>query len=1184
MQNGHTDEKPQKKESIKIHASVDECLEIPPEQSVSPCLFEVEFTQPQEADEFYKKLQKCLPLTGLEYPQLINTTVILTNEQFYCLQINLMQEKGELQWGFLSDQYLMKTLRADHYDFTHQFKLGLIPGKKGRRYNNLRPNERRKYVITSEGDIVERIEKKPQFTPDQKKEYSQIQSNTFLDEKLLAEAFGFFKARNHKLYGLLTHVNDALISRLLIKDSGTYCRPFEFNDPLYAENAKKNNTTYPSRFYPPSKFEEFKQHNLAVRGSDKGTNEVLARLRFNPYRSLIVICSDTLETRLLAEYFSRELLEEYRLYAKANGLSFNPEFRIPIVYYLPTTSYLPGNLLSYRPSLRFYTDKIRAADKISAQRIYNSPRFRSQKFKNNDYEFLLGLPTITPQILLDESTPSGKPLALEMISNGCTRMLSRLLRPVDNSSDNSLINAVFDDLLRRKMIIKNDPIIGNLVLVEEFDLAKKLIDRTTSDKEKLPIRYSNTFGSYSSLLTYLQFHGNPRQLEFIGLRDLVDQNATIYTWTIRKICVKEYPSDCRAFLGKLLYDAAGCKEKKSPAEIKFLLKQGADKTFKVDGYTPIMMAADIQDWVTVSILAQTEADSEDKAHYGYALLMALKNQQRTLVEPLINSGAKALWRKSVPKFELVSTMYYAVTHDYGDLLPQLIEHEKSCPEGFYSRIFYARYFAIARKNHSAITIINDALSDKLSVNQPLSEASLHETLIEATRDGGFALFILRLKEFLRSAATSVVENKHYLSAVHSWWDKGSIIFPETIPPAQILELVIDFEGILIYEELLQFIIRLTEDNLDELFTKLIGISHEENFTYVRRFVEITFQRYGKDLCKEKLDNALSNKQYDCTLPTMVFFIKLGVAIKFTSRKKSDWSYDDPYNALFSDISKNDDHETIFNILDNPRNSNDIKDRLISYVIRDSKNYNIRSLTAHYPIKIDRYNLETTLFTSNEDSLSYFLDLIAQDPNYKIRHYDPLLQIWAYRNHCTSNFIDKFIQQCGTSYIRHLSIMCMLEHMESATSQHWGELEKCFSNIFKRDCRIAPRDSAALENRPGSISPHYYVISNTQSYFTILTLLNDYFANRRILPSSDDTKKTFDTLLIEFRQRVNKQKSFTFFRTPTKLKVFEQKMFDFLSSTEERLSAFEPKVFEPDCGPLKTEEPESLDFLFTLQMF
>ncbi len=1166
--------------TVNIGGALDECLEVSPEQSLLPSLFILEFEQCRDAEHCFQHVQKILPFTALEYPQLELNTVVLTHEQFYCLQIQLMQEKGELQWEFLTDQYLMKTLRADQYDFTGSFKRGLIPGKEGRRFNNLRPSERGTYVITSEGEVVARVDKKPQYSPEQKKEHSQIQSNTFLDEKLLAEAFGFSKERNCKLYGLLTHLNDALISRLLIRDSGTVNRPFDFNDLQNAEHsAMFEKETGKAHFYSPSKFKEFKQHNLLVRSSDQGTNEVLARIRFNPYRSLIVICSDTFETRLLADYFARELMQEFRVYAESLGLSINPDFRIPIVYYLPTVSYLPYNILSYRPRLRFYTDKMRETDKKECLRLYNNPSLRAQKFRDHDYEFLLGLPQITSKILLDEATPSGKPLVLEMIFNCRTRVMSRLLRLVDNPSDNSVVDAVFDDLLRRNKIKKDDPIIANLISVEELDLAKKLIDHTKTDALKLSFTCDcSSKCHFMPMDRHLKYYGNPRQIALLGLKSIVDDFELLYSWTIKKLCLKEFPSEYKEFSGKLLYKACNNKTYKKHAEIKFLLEQYADRTFAIEGFTPIMCAADNQDWVVLSMFAQYTTDADDKANYGYALLVALKHQQKQLAESFMKAGARAHWRNSRPGFELVSTLYYAIMHEYSDLLPELIKHEQSCAEGYSSRLYYARYLAISRNNNTAVTILSDNLGSIVTAFAHQSEDALRAYLLNAASIGGVTLFVIRLREYLTTFITSKEENRRVLSNVKHWLDTKAITFSKTDTVSkmadEILVSIVGSEDLMLYKLLENLFVNVSDEDLVAMISKLVGIANEDNFHHVKMILEIIFQRYGKDVCMKKLDEAFVANMRSCDYAKAVFLVKAGAAVVIGC---GDDSRRFKYNLL-KNISENEDQEATLAILDNPRNTQDVKDSLIHYVISYSNSYNIKGMMGSYQVRIDWSIFETALFSTNKTAILHFVDVILNDPNYKVKHSGQLLQLWAFRKHCPPGLLENFIRRCGASYVRHLSIMCMLDYIESATCNSWRDLEKQFPNIFKRDIRISTHDSAALQNRYCSISPHYGVIDG-QYYLSIFSVLNDYFSKRDVLPCQHNTKKTFDTLLCEFSQRVNQSRLYTFFRATSRCKEFNQKMFEFLSATDEGLSVFEPKVIEVESGSEKAQEPVSVDYLF-----
>lgn len=555
-------------------------------------LIRIDFSTPQLASKFFEYLTKILPIIDADYPKRDKVAVILSNDQFYCFQISWMQEKGELHPSFMGDQYLLKTLRADRFDFSHAFKSGLIPGENGKRYHNLRPKERGDYTISPQGEMSSRLEKKPSHSVEEKKEYSQIQSCTYIDAQLLVDAFGFSKVREGKLYGLLTHKNDALLSRLLVRDCGTVARPFDFNN-------REEATASPKVFYSRGKFGLFVEQNAQLRNKEGGTNEVLARLRFNPYRTLVVICSDSLESRLLAYQFAQELLQEFSEYAQKNHLKVNPDYKVPIIFYLP------GNLFGRRPKLSFYTQKMRVVDCAQCCKIHKNPDSRHQKIIAKDYEFLLGLPKITTDIFLDR-TRKGNLLALEMLTNGYARILFRLLRPLQNSADNIFCNELFHQLLRRGLIKNNDFIIGDLIMIEEFVLAEKIIAATQSDKEKLVYReYNEKEDAYilRSLEEYLLLKGNPRQIEFMGLERMLRKAIEHKRWVAIRLCVKELSSISQSLLGELL---SAARRQEKHAEVDFLLKREANRTPAIEAFES-------------SIPGDTADDVVDEAGFGFGI-------------------------------------------------------------------------------------------------------------------------------------------------------------------------------------------------------------------------------------------------------------------------------------------------------------------------------------------------------------------------------------------------------------------------------------------------------------------------------------------------------------------------------------------------------------------------------------
>lgn len=566
-----------------------------------------EFNDVQSSKKFFEYLKVSLPIITSQLPKIDGSTVVLASHQFYFFQISWMKDKGVFQPEFLGDQYLLKTLRADRYDFSSSFISGIIPGKDGSRYYKLRTNERGEFTLSPEGSVTARLDKKPANTTEEKKGFSQIQSCTYIDDRLLVDAFGFSKAREGKLYGVLTHKNDALFSRLMVTDCGTVVRPFDFAS---REEADASSVA----FFPRSKFRLFVKKNTEILSATakKWTNEVLARLRFNPYRTLMVVCSDTLEARMLAYHSAQEMLQAFKEYAYRNHLKINPNYRIPIIFYLPANSF------GYRPGLTFYSEDMRVRDCAECVRIYQNRKEGDLRLFNNDYEFLLGLPKIPEELFLRQ-TKKGNLFALEMLMRGYARMLFRLLRSVNNPSDNTVVEEIFEGLLGRGLIKENDFIIGDLVMIEEFDLAEKIIERTSSDKLKLYFREyneaQNVFDAYP-LDDYLLLKGNPKQIQFMGLERMLKKAAELKKWGAIRLCVKEFPSINKILLGELLFVA--CQQKKY-AEVAFLLQRGADTTVQVDQETALEHARSIGDETMEGLIAQYSAEATKAVGHENAL-------------------------------------------------------------------------------------------------------------------------------------------------------------------------------------------------------------------------------------------------------------------------------------------------------------------------------------------------------------------------------------------------------------------------------------------------------------------------------------------------------------------------------------------------------------------------------------
>jgi hypothetical protein len=585
-------------------------------------LVNFEFKQLSDAELFFDLLSQHLPIIHPEYPLSKDKVVVLTDEQYYYCTLCVKSNDESKFAAFFADHYLLKSLRADEFDFSDAFIKGIIPGEKGARRQNLRPYNKASHTITPQRQVSERLNKPPMYPAELKTHYSQIQSTSFLDNELRSTVFGAWKGRKDKLYGLMTHCDDALMNRLLVSDSGTVVRPYDFTP------AKKNDTEFTAELarwcellFSPEELTAFKAKNLNVRKAQGGTNEVMARLRFNPYRSVVAICGNTLEARLLAYDFSQELLQEFSVYAQRLNIKLNPKYKIPIIFYSP--NYSRSFLNKYGHHVRLYTQTMRDTDVNEACCLYNTPSERVKKFAQSEYDFLLGLPETTSALLLEEGSVAGRPLALEMIDRGYVRMLMRLLR----SPGDHLATQVFDELLKRGAIKENDSVIAELINVEAFDIANTLIRETKTDKFKLLFRES-------LLSEHLLSRGNPRQLNYMELDKIL---LTRIRWSAIKVSLKEFPSADKVLLGALLGSAVG---EQRHSEANFLLKMGADKSIAQYGITPITNAARRCDWKMVEIFSQYTTDPEDKAEYGNAVVLALSSKEIELALKLIEAGAK----------------------------------------------------------------------------------------------------------------------------------------------------------------------------------------------------------------------------------------------------------------------------------------------------------------------------------------------------------------------------------------------------------------------------------------------------------------------------------------------------------------------------------------------------------------
>ncbi len=708
----------------------------------------------QIAGAYVDFLRPILILRDTQYPQCVDSHMVLREEQYFFCRRFVMNNNGKLVLrdpkDLFNNDMLLKTLRADAYDFSYLFILGIIPGINGvRRLQNLRPKSRQPFTVTPNGIIEKRFCRNATHSPEEKKGFSQVQSCTLIDKHLLSPAFGFAKDRNSKLYGLMTDSRDALFTRLLVNDSGTVSRPFDHDSQesagnswaYHAYNAPKNAKS----FFSKHEVEGFKARNIENRTNKIGsTNECLARLRFNPYHSVVSICSDTLESRLLAADFAQEILEHFATYAEHMGAILNPAFRVPIIFYIEQTGLLKK---SSGHDIKLYTDDMFQKDQAQALAIYNNNIRRKEKYESSDYEFLLGLPEITLDILLEPDvwvnslTSSKVPLALVMMRNGHVRMLARLLR-IGKKTQPNIRKELVDYIVANKLITQNDRAITELILAEQFDMVDTFIAETQSFVKNLPPGYR---GSGPTLPDQILEYGTPRQIKYAGLEQTW-LDKPINNWVPVLLFIKEHPNLPRPFLGALLRRASASQEYNAA---KFLLKCGAPTTavdapssdslnkdsVLIESIAPISIAAMEKDWEMVHLFSQFQTDDEDRSEFGYALLAALRDGQRNLVRQLLQNGAKATWRNN-PYYSfhcrLTSTLHIALERGFDELLPQLIDYEDTYTD-IYSvyRNSQALKLAYAKNNQEAVDLIQRRLGP-LELNEPVTkEAMIYEQILEA---------------------------------------------------------------------------------------------------------------------------------------------------------------------------------------------------------------------------------------------------------------------------------------------------------------------------------------------------------------------------------------------------------------------------------------------------------------------
>lgn len=705
---------------------------------------QITYDSVQSAVAFQKLLYHVLPFTTAEFPLLDDKSVFLNFDQHFFLIRNLSLGMNGLTSNFTKNFYL-KTLRADEFDFTSSFLITLFnTGSESRAFQNLRPKNRGTYIIDSDGKILTRHEKTPD-TSKPKIGYTQIQSVTLIDDFLITAPFGF--NRRDKLYGIMTHQDDLIIKRLLKHDFGTIDRPFEIDSIASAHREAKffntlkklNNRTQ----YSEKQLDEFKKANLATQLSSMKTNEVLARIRFNPHKSFISICSNSLKSRLLALDFSEEIMENYVEKSKDNGMMINFNFKLTIIIYQKNDPRIKIPTIIYGHDISLYTSQMRQQDTEECHRIYKDKTTRLQYYVNHDFEFLLGLFELTEQIFFQDV--KGLPLALHMIKHGYARMLMRLVRPARlkkmPETNPKLIYNIFNKLQKEGYIEKNDPIISEFIMIESYDLATHLITLTNSITSLLTYRGI-------ALKDHLVEKGNPRQISYVGLNELLLYAANKNHWTTIRLCLKEIKNIEQKLLTKLL-EMAYKANQYSEMILLLQLKAGDPKTINTLIYD-VNKQSSIE-WLIIELIIRHYDNCKNCPEFCRSLILALRNKKFKLAREIAKIAVSQEWRtQDTEKYQFQSALFYAIKFNLIDLFEfsiqqELIREDDNSNVRLQLCLDLARY----QKNSTAIELLDSKTDQPTQINSDDSLMMVCKLVFEAYYLGENALAEWRLFHYGR---------------------------------------------------------------------------------------------------------------------------------------------------------------------------------------------------------------------------------------------------------------------------------------------------------------------------------------------------------------------------------------------------------------------------------------------------
>jgi hypothetical protein len=405
----------------------------------------------------------------------------------------------------IGSHYAVKGLRANETHNTVDFFLDGILPMGDHLYQDIRPPLKGKYTIYANG-IVKRKNKIPMYSQEVKRNYSQIQSMTFLNADASTEDPFGSKNTNLPYIGVAISENDLLLNRLFIKDGvgHTVKRKVDAETP---EAAKKIYSSLKENLVGVSK-EEMKKFK---RNENTQVNEVLTRARWNPKSSKVVIFKNNFRSRIYAQDLARRI-EERLVQRKEVG----SDFQVPILFYLPQDNIR---------HLAYYTDAMQQEDIKEAKRQYDNEGLRQENYTNNAYEFLLALERKDITNALLQNTPS---LLYLMLEAGYIAIAERLFFKCTEGDQARIIkNSQASCLITKQHITK-----GHLLKIAKMghvDLCRKLMGDWRPPKDDF-------------WLSCFERDINPKVIKLIGYEKTLRMLAEAGYWDrIDRILEKIHP-------------------------------------------------------------------------------------------------------------------------------------------------------------------------------------------------------------------------------------------------------------------------------------------------------------------------------------------------------------------------------------------------------------------------------------------------------------------------------------------------------------------------------------------------------------------------------------------------------------------------------------------------------------------